>query len=41
MLLLYQIPPMKLLSTLIALSTILWMKMMISPTSRTNPIKIK
>nr|YP_009110080.1 ATP synthase F0 subunit 8 [Trichinella nelsoni]AIW57017.1 ATP synthase F0 subunit 8 [Trichinella nelsoni] len=41
MLLLYQIPPMKLLSTLVMLSAILWVKMMISPTSRINPIKIK
>nr|YP_009110041.1 ATP synthase F0 subunit 8 [Trichinella britovi]AIW56979.1 ATP synthase F0 subunit 8 [Trichinella britovi] len=41
MLLLYQIPPMKLFSTLIALSTILWVKMMTLPTSCVNPTKIK
>nr|YP_009110054.1 ATP synthase F0 subunit 8 [Trichinella murrelli]AFK93089.1 ATP synthase F0 subunit 8 [Trichinella murrelli]AIW56991.1 ATP synthase F0 subunit 8 [Trichinella murrelli] len=41
MLLLYQIPPMKLFSTLIALSTILWVKMMTLSMSHINPIKIK
>nr|YP_009110067.1 ATP synthase F0 subunit 8 [Trichinella nativa]AIW57005.1 ATP synthase F0 subunit 8 [Trichinella nativa]AIW57044.1 ATP synthase F0 subunit 8 [Trichinella sp. T6]BAV82885.1 ATP synthase F0 subunit 8 [Trichinella nativa] len=41
MLLLYQIPPMKLFSTLIALSIILWVKMMTLSTGHINPIKIK
>nr|YP_009110106.1 ATP synthase F0 subunit 8 [Trichinella zimbabwensis]AIW57083.1 ATP synthase F0 subunit 8 [Trichinella zimbabwensis] len=41
MLLLYQIPPMKLLSTLIALCTILWMSTMTSSTEDPNPAKIK
>nr|YP_009110093.1 ATP synthase F0 subunit 8 [Trichinella papuae]AIW57030.1 ATP synthase F0 subunit 8 [Trichinella papuae] len=41
MLLLYQIPPMKLLGTLIALCIILWMKTMTSSTEDHNPTKIK